>query len=162
MFKNLILVLSFFLWFQVESQNTTENNEIIDNSISEQLYTKCFENLNQGAEIFEKYPTLKENLFCSIIRCSILLAYNEKDIQFAGENRLIGIATQLFREGNPVYLTAGMENYLWVEKENKNLEDDNHIVYISYGECTNPYYLNKAAEIVNKQTKLLIKQAYSK
>lgn len=161
MVQNFFLVLLISIGFQGKSQDISENNVTEDNSVSTQLYTKCFENLNQGAEIFEKYPALKNNPFCSIITCSFLLSYKEKDIQIARENRLTGIATQLFREGNPVNLVMGMESFLWVKKENENLEDDNHIVYISYGECTNPYYLTRAAEIVNKQTELLIKQASS-
>lgn len=52
----------------------------------------------------------------------------------------------------------GMESSLTAKERNKNLEDDNHIVYISYGECTNPPFLRRGAEIVNKQTMQLIKQ----
>jgi hypothetical protein len=88
----------------------------------------------------------------------MLMSYKDKEIQLIAEGRLIGIATQLYNEGNPVILMMGMDSYLEAEKRNQNLEDDDHIVYISYGDCINPPYLTKAAEIVNKQTMTLINQ----
>ncbi|WPO78127.1 hypothetical protein [Flavobacterium sp. KACC 22761] len=93
--------------------------------------------------------------------CSYLLSYDE-EIQFIGEKRLIGIATQLFREGNPVHMIMGMNSSLYANEKNENLTDYNHLVYVSYGECTNPSFLIKAAEIINKQTTLLIEQSRSK
>lgn len=146
------------LSLNAKSQNVDESIETEDHSISAQLYTKCFENLNQGAEILEKYPAFKETKPCSLAYCMMLLAYQDKEIQQIGENRLIGIATQLFQEGTPVILIMGMESSLEAQKRNQNLDDDDHIVYISYGECTNPVYLTKAADIVNKQTRTLIYQ----
>jgi hypothetical protein len=152
----LIAFLCFYL--QAQSQNSIEDEETVDNSISTQLYTKCFENLNHGAEFLENYPAWKDTKLCSLMYCMMLLGFQEKEAQLIGEGRLIGIATQLYREGNPVILIMGMESSLEAKKRNQNLEDDDHIVYISYGECTNPLFLNKAAEIVNKQTMSLINQ----
>lgn len=146
------------LSLNAKSQNVDESIETEDHSISAQLYTKCFENLNQGAEILEKYPAFKETKPCSLAYCMMLLAYQDKEIQQIGENRLIGIATQLYHEGTPVILIMGMESSLEAQKRNQNLDDDDHIVYISYGECTNPVYLTKVADIVNKQTRTLIYQ----
>ncbi|MDQ6530733.1 hypothetical protein [Flavobacterium sp. LHD-85] len=156
------MILSFFSFFLAESQNQDDSNIIEDNSISTQLYTKCFQNLNQGNEIFKKYPTLDSSMFCTLLHCSFLLAYKETDIQIVAEQRLIGITTQLFKEGNPVYLINGLESGSIEKKKNENLEDDNHIVYISYAECTSSFYLKRAADIVNKQTLSLIKQESSK
>ncbi|PBJ15642.1 hypothetical protein [Flavobacterium sp. ACN6] len=160
--KRLLLILSFLIYFNAKSQNTDAIDIVEDHSIATQLFTKCFENLNQGSEIFEKYPALKNVKFCTLINCMFLYAYKENDIQLAAEKRLIGIATQLYNEGNPVYLTMGLDSYLSTQEKNKNLEDDNHIVYISYGECTNPTFLIEAAKIVNKQTNLLINRSVSK
>ncbi|MTH16823.1 hypothetical protein [Flavobacterium sp. LC2016-01] len=158
------IILTIFLLFSisVESQSILDTSEEVDNSIGAQLYTKCFENLNQGDELFEKHPALKSIKFCSLFSCSYLLSLEEEEIQLVGEKRLIGIATQLFREGNPVYLIRGLDSSLDEKAKNQNLTDDNHLVYISYGECTNPPYLIRAAEIVNKQTELLIKQSQLK
>jgi hypothetical protein len=158
MVQKILSLIMLLLSLNAKSQNVDESIETEDHSISAQLYTKCFENLNQGAEILEKYPAFKETKPCSLAYCMMLLAYQDKEIQQIGENRLIGIATQLFQEGTPVILIMGMESSLEAQKRNQNLDDDDHIVYISYGECTNPVYLTKAADIVNKQTRTLIYQ----
>jgi hypothetical protein len=158
MVQKILSLILLLLSLNAKSQNVDESIETEDHSISAQLYTKCFENLNQGTEIFEKYPAFKDVKLCSIAYCMQLLAYPEKDIQLLVENRLIGIATQLYHEGTPVILMMGMESSLEAQKRNQNLDDDDHIVYISYGECTNPVYLTKAADIVNKQTRTLIYQ----
>ena len=36
---------------------------------------------------------------------------------------VIGIATQLFREGTPVILIKGLDSYLTTQKSNENLEE---------------------------------------
>lgn len=161
MLKKIYIIIFFLVLFQAESQNTNESI-VVDNSISAQLYTKCFDNLNQGNELFQKYPTFQKTTFCSLLSCSYLLAYEETNIQRFAEQMLIGITTQLFKEGNPVYLISGLESSAEAKKRNENLKDDNHIVYISYAECTSPIYLRNAAEIVNKQTRLLINQFVTK
>jgi hypothetical protein len=158
MFQKLILIASLCFCVQIQSQNIVENEVTKDYSISDQLFTKCFENINQGAEILKKYPAWKDVKLCSLMYCMELLRYEDKEIQQMGEGRLTGIATQLYHEGTPVILTMGMDSYLEAEKRNQNLDDDDHIVYISYGECINPRYLTQAAEIVNKQTMALINQ----
>lgn len=154
MFKKPFLIVLLLICYLVEGQSSLDIEE--KKSLSNQLYTKCFENLNQGSEVFEKYPALKSMKFCSLLECMFLMSYNDPEVQLAATNRLRGIATQLYREGNPVILIMGIESYLTTEKKNKNLDDDNHLVYISYGECTNPQFLSRAAKIVNEQTMLLI------
>lgn len=148
--------------FSANSQVNSNNEVSEDKSISAQLYTRCFENLNQGSEILEKYPVFKDFKLCSLLYCTILLSYQENDIKLVAEQRLQGITTQLFREGNPVYLISGMESYEKAIENNKNLEDDNHIVYISIGACQISPFESKAQDIVNKQTMFLIKKASSK
>jgi hypothetical protein len=155
MLLNLFYLVLILYCFQVQAQAPKESI-YEDNSISTQLYTKCFENLNQGSEIFEKYPALKNVKFCSLMNCMYLLAYNEKDIQLAAEERLKGISTQLYKEGNPVCLLMGLDSKLIIEEKNKNLDDDNHLVYINFAECIAPAFLRKGAEIINKQTNLLL------
>nr|WP_294786069.1 hypothetical protein [uncultured Flavobacterium sp.] len=164
MIRKLFFILSFFTFFSVESQNQNDTNTVEDTSIATQLYTKCFVNLNQGSEIFEKYPSFKNagNTFCSLITCSVLLSYKEIDIQKVAEQRLIGITTQLFKSGNPVYLVSGLDSSFETKKKNEDVDDDNRVVYISYGECVNPFFLHHAAEIVNKQTNFLFSQLASK
>lgn len=153
-----IFYLFLILSFHAKGQSANESIEIEDHSISAQLYTKCFKNLNQGAEIIEQNPKWKDSKPCSLLYCMMLLGLEDKEAQQIGKDRLIGITTQLYREGNPVILIMGMESSLEAEKRNKNLDDDDHIVYISYGECTNPPFLHEGAEIVNKKTRTLIFQ----
>lgn len=157
MIKKILFAVLLILSFQAKGQNADESMEIEDHSISAQLYTKCYKNLNYGAEILEKYPAFKETKLCSLAYCMMLLAYQDQEIQQIGKDRLIGITTQLYREGNPVILIMGTESSFEAERRNENLDDDDHIVYISYGECTNPSFLSEGAEIVNKQTRQLIK-----
>ncbi|QGK73919.1 hypothetical protein [Flavobacterium sp. SLB02] len=158
MIAKFLSLLLLILSFQAKSQNADESIKIEDNSISAQLYTKCFENLNQGSKVLEKYTAFKNVKLCSLAYCMMLLAYQDKEIQQMGKNRLIGIATQLYHEKTPVILIMGMDSSIEAQKRNQNLDDDDHIVYISYGECTNPVFLSKAAEIVNKQTRTLVYQ----
>lgn len=152
MLNKIILTIAILFSNQVKSQELNDESE----TFSFKLYSKCFENLNQGKAIFERYPDFNSVQFCSLLYCSVLLNYKEEDLQLAGEERLRGIATQLFREGNPVYLSYGMDSSMTVIEKNKNLEDDNHLVYISIGECVIPRYLHRSAEIVNKQTLQLL------
>lgn len=166
MMKQLVRKLFFLqliLFAFCANSQVSSNNELKeDKSISAQLYTKCFDNLNQGSEILEKYPVFKNFKLCSLLYCTILLSYKENEIKLVAEQRLQGIATQLFREGNPVYLISGMESYEKAVENNKNIEDNNHIVYISIGACQISSFESKAQDIVNKQTMLLIKQVSSK
>jgi hypothetical protein len=156
MLKQCLSIIVFFFSVLAESQNIADLKEIEENSISAQLYTKCFDNLNQGLDILEKYPAFKDAKLCSIAYCMMLLYYKDEEIKFVAEQRLRGIATQLFQEGNPVYLISGMDSYLEAQEKNKNLEDDNHIVYISIADCLTLSFEARAQEIVNKQTMQLI------
>ncbi|WP_343617575.1 hypothetical protein [Flavobacterium sp.] len=155
--KGILLIIVLLFSYQVQSQNDGDGE--IDNSISTQFHTKCLEDLTQGNEMFEKYPNLKTMKFCSILECTSLLAYKEKDAKLWAEQRLIEIATKLFNQGTPVFLNSGMDSYLSAEQKNINLEDDNHILYISYGGCSSPSYFHDAADIINRQTAFLIDQA---
>jgi hypothetical protein len=149
-----ILLFLFYSTTVIYGQDTIA----IKNDISFELYSKCFPNLNQGSEIFEKYPEMQKFEFCSIIKCVALLAYKEEYIQEIGKARLRGIATQLFREGNPVILISGMDSSSTEIEENKNVKDDNNIVYVSIGECVIPQYMWTAKEVFNTQTKILIEK----
>jgi hypothetical protein len=156
MSKKIFLITAIFFCFHVESQNSMLIEE--SETISNQLYTKCFENLNQGSKVLEKYQAFKDAKNCSIMYCMALLQYQEKDLKGVAEERLRGITTQLFREGNPIYLICGMDSYLRAKEQNENLEDDNHIVYISIAACMISPFEARAQEIVDEQTMLLIDQ----
>lgn len=159
--KGFITIVLLALCFQAKSQNA-KDTIFKDNSISAQLYTKCFKNLNQGAIIFEKYPNFKRSNLCSLSYCMLLLSFRETEIQLAAEDLLRGIAIQLYREGNPVCMISGMDSYTIATNKNENLEDDDHLVYISYAECVSPYFLSRGANVINEQTRRLIVQSKSK
>jgi hypothetical protein len=148
------LILIFYSTFVIYGQNEVA----LKNDISFELYSKCFPNLNQGSEIFEKYPEMQKFEFCSIFKCVALLAYQEEFIQEIGKARLRGIATQLYREGNPVILISGMDSSAIEIEENKNTKDNDNIVYVSVGECVIPNYVWTAKEVFNKQTRMLIEK----
>lgn len=152
--SRLYLLLTFFLMFKAIGQNA----DSLKVDISYELFSKCFKNLNYGSEVIENYPALKKSGLCSIQDCILSLAFNEEIINEIVEVRLIGIATQLFRQGNPVLLISGMDSYATALEENQNTEDDNKIIYISVGECVIPNYISKGKEIFNKQTLSLIEK----
>lgn len=154
MISRLCFILMICFAFKANGQDSIP----IKNELSYKLFSKCFENLNQGSEIFEKYPDLKKNGFCSIQDCILLLVYKEEYVQEIGKARLRGIATQLFREGNPVLLISGMNSSSTALEENENTLDDNNIIYISVGECVIPNYVSIAEEVFNQQTNRLIQQ----
>lgn len=158
MYKLFFLHVCLCFCFQTEAQTNTDNEIIEDNSISAQLYTKCFPNLKYGDEIFEKYPAFKDAKICSLLYCTLLFEYNDEEISLIAENRLRGIATQLYREGNPVILLSGMDSSLTAKEKNENLLDDNHIVYISIAACVIRPNESRAQKIINQQTTLLINQ----
>lgn len=120
MAHKLAFILFFCFCFHAKSQNNDNSNVVGNPSISEQLFVKYFPNLNQGSEVFEKYLALKSETikFCSLLECMLLNAYKEDDIKQATEQRLIGIATQLYNEGTPVYLIMGMDSYLTAQEKN--------------------------------------------
>lgn len=152
--SRLYLLLTVFFMSKAIGQNT----DSLKVDISYKLYSKCFENLNYGSEVIEKYPALKKNGLCSIQDCILSLAYEEDVVKEIAIARLRGIATQLYRQGNPVILISGMDSYTTALEENENTEDDNKIVYISVGECVIPNYVSKAEEIFNKQTRMLMEK----
>lgn len=148
------LLFAICFMFKVNGQNS----DSLPLDVSDKLYSKCFENLNYGSETIEKYPALKKSGLCSIQDCVLSLAYNEVIVNEIAITRLREIATQLFREGNPVILISGMDSSTTAFKKNENTEDDNKIIYISVGECVIPNYILKAQEVFNKQTKMLIEK----
>ena len=140
------------------SEVNGQNSDTLEVELSQKLYTKCFKNLNYGSEIIEKTPALKNSGLCSIFDCLFSLAYKDEYIQKIVKARLIGIATQLYREGNPVILISGMEGYSITLEKNQNTNDDDKIVYISVGDCLIPNYISIGKEVFNQQTNKLLKE----
>jgi len=144
------LLISQFCFTQTETK--------VDDNFPLSLLTRDFENLNHGSEMFEKYPILKRTELNSIIGCIYLLKLKEEDIKKVAIARLKGIATQLFREGKPILLTYGMDSVGIAMKENENLEDDNHVIYLSIADCVVSEAESKARSVFNDQTMKLVAQ----
>lgn len=132
MIKNFkILIFLLFMTHFCAAQTETE----IGDNFPFSLLVQDFENLNHGSQLVEKYPVLKIKGMHSIIGCIYLLEMEEVEIREVAIARLIGISTQLFNEGKPIILTYGMDSSNFALEENENLEDDNHIVYLSIADC---------------------------
>lgn len=114
--------------------------------------------LNHGSELFEQYPILKDERCYSIIGCIYLLYIKDEEVKKVAIERLRGISTQLFNEGKPVLLTYGMDSVDSVIKRNENLEDDNHIIYLSIADCVVSQPENIASNVFNEQTMKLVAQ----
>lgn len=142
-----ILLSTFFSSAQTETK--------IEDDFPLSLLTRDFI-LNHGSELFDKYPALKAKEFHSIIGCICLLYLREDEVKKAAIERLQGISTQLFNEGKPVLLTYGMDSVGFALKKNENLEDDNHVIYISIADCVVSESESIAKSVFNDQTMKLI------
>ena len=154
MTKALKFILIFFLTQFSFAQTETK----VDENFSLSLLTREFETLNHGSELFEKYPFLERKQLYSIIGCIYLLEMKEEELKKVGIERLKGISTQLFNEGKPVMLTYGMNSVDFADKKNENLEDDNHIIYVSIADCVIRDAEEVAKNIFNSQTWKLVAQ----
>ena len=150
--KALKFIFIFFLTQFSAAQTETKADE----NFAFSLLMKEFENLNHGSDLFEKYPILKTKEINSIIGCIYLLNAKEDEIKKVAIARLSGISTQLFNQGKPVYLTSGMDSSYFANKENENLEDDNHIIYVSIAECVVSNSESTAQSVFNEQTMKLV------
>jgi hypothetical protein len=145
----IFIIFIFQLSFSQEEIKTNPN-------FSLSLLTRNFEYLNHGNELFEKFPILKKRELYCIVGCIYLLEMNELEIKKIAIARLKGISTQLFNEGKPVILTYGMNSINIADKENENLEDDNHVIYLSIADCIVRNSEEIARSEFNNQTRLLI------
>ncbi|MBZ4043102.1 hypothetical protein [Flavobacterium hibisci] len=152
MMKKKFLILLLLLGIQVFSQNDDP-----DQKIHHKIYGKCFDNLEQIPETENEIP-LKAISFCSLLECTIGFKYAKdiKNIQNAILKRAIEITTLLYNEGIPVYLISGLDSSYEAEKQNKNITDDNNLVYISVGGCVSTNELQKIKQIINQKTLELI------
>lgn len=152
--KILILLFIFFNIHFCIAQSESKKDENFHLS----LLARDFEYLNQGSEFFEKYPLLKRTELNSIIGCIYLLNDKEEEIKHVAVARLEGIATQLFNEGTPVILISGMDSTMLANQKNENLEDDNHIIFLSIAACLVSEAESKAQKVFNAKTMKLIAQ----
>lgn len=136
----------------------TQKYEQVDDNYPLSLLFRHFKNLNHGKDEFEKFPTLKQPEYYCIMGCIILIDSNDETLKKVALARLKGIATQLFREGKPVLLTSGMSSAYFNIEKNKNLEDDNNIIYLAIADCIISKAEVLAQTTFNNQTRYLIGQ----
>lgn len=136
----------------------TQEYEQVDDNFPLSLLTRHFENLNYGKDEFEKFPTLKQPAYYCIMGCIVLIDSNDETLKKVALARLKGIATQLFREGKPVLLTSGMSSAYFNIEKNKNLKDDNNIIYLAIADCIVSKAEVLAQSTFNNQTRYLIEQ----
>ncbi len=151
-----ILFFLIFNFSQIYGQNISAIEEQT-NELQNKIENRCFENLNPK-EVFQKYPSFQKHNFCTVIDCIFLLAHKEEeeDVHLAAVERLKEIATILYNEKTPVILTTGMDSFLNATEKNKNLNDDDKIIYVSIGDCINPAFINEGKDIFNTETYKLI------
>lgn len=149
--KNVYLSIFMLLSTLYSSAQTTAENE---NDFFF-LLSRDFV-LNHGSELFDQYPFLEFKGHYSIIGCIYLLSIKEDKVKKVAIDRLRGISTQLFNEGKPVLLTYGMNSVNSTLKKNENLEDDNHIIYLSIADCVVSQAESIASDVFNEQTIKLI------
>lgn len=153
--KTIVLIFLFFCGNQIVAQ--TEIEQESENSIQQELYTKCFENLKPVAELHQ-YVSVKKIKLCSLIECRWVAEYfkDDKSVQSIVFNRATEIVALLHRERHHVYLINGLDSYDRAQKENMNMGDNNGMVYISVGDCLSSDILSRFMEIVNEETQRLL------
>ncbi|MBZ4033185.1 hypothetical protein K6T82_00280 [Flavobacterium sp. 17A] len=153
--KNICIVFFLFFVNQVFFQNKEYSNP---QKAFIEVFGKCFDDLAPIEGTINILPEKKNVRFCSLYQCAsrIVYAEEEKDIENAILKRAKEIAIRLYNQGTPIYLTYGMNSSAQADLDNEILTDDDHLVYISVGECIVFQPVAKLSEEVNKVTMELI------
>ena len=151
------IFLAFLILFlnQVFCQDKTDENF---NKAYVEVFGKCFEDLKPIEGTKEILPSKKNISFCSLYQCVTRIEYaeNNKDIGEKILKRAIEITIRLYNAGTPIYLLSGMDSSGTAFAENKNLTDDNNLVYIAVAECITSDSIEKIKDIINNETLKLI------
>lgn len=130
-------------------------------SIEDGIVNYCFENLSPIRE-FDSLPKWKEEKFCTLLDNLTLLQFEGVNVDFNQKlhksilNRLCEISRGFYDKGNPVVLTSGLDSSYYAIQSNKNIEDEDNVIYVSIGECLIPNSWQKGKEVFNAMTKKLI------
>jgi len=87
--KTIFIVIFSFLFFKSHSQDVPDNE-----SIEQKLYARCFSNLKPLESI--KNTNWKDENFCSLFSCIVLLKLNDENLKNELLNRIENIADQFF------------------------------------------------------------------
>lgn len=157
----------FYILFTILTLNSIYSQEILETDENINLYTKCFSDLKPVQA--RDYPSFQSNL-CSILQCSIMYEYVSEvkapfdlsDYKKQIIERINEISVRLFVEGNPVYLTRGMDCNYYAKEKNSKKEFNDGLTYVCYAECTSSKSEREFADIFNNRTTQLIKNKNNK
>jgi hypothetical protein len=123
-------------------------------TIQYEYYNYCNENLSklERSKVYPLYPT--EEL-CSIRKCFRGICYPE--INEIIYKRIVEIAKVNFDKKIYLCLIKGKECIELAEMKNKNLEDDNKLIYIGIDEIYYDEEVSKGVKLYNSETEKLMK-----
>jgi hypothetical protein len=123
-------------------------------TIQYEYYNYCNGNLSklERSKVYPLYPT--EEL-CSIRKCFRGICYPE--INEIIYKRIVEIAKVNFDKKIYLCLIKGKECIELAEMKNKNLEDDNKLIYIGIDEIYYEEEVSKGVELYNSETEKLMK-----
>lgn len=157
----------FYILFTILTLNSIYSQEITETDEDINLYTKCFSDLSP-IEVPD-YPIFQVNL-CSILSCLIMYQSVDKikepidltDYKKQIIERINEISVRLFVEGNPVYLTSGLDCNYYAKEKNSKKEFNDELTYVCYAECTSSNSEREIADIFNYRTTQLIENKNNK
>jgi hypothetical protein len=127
--------------------------QIPKGTIQYEYYDYCNENLNK-LERISVYPNFPTEELCSIKKCFRGISYPE--INEVIYKRIVEIAKVYFDKKFYLYLLDGKGSVELAEKKNKNLEDDNKLIYISVDDFINSKEIAKGKKLYNSETEKLM------
>ncbi len=157
----------FFVLFTILTLNSIYSQETFEIEEEQNLLSKCFSGLSP-IEVPD-YPLFQLNL-CSILNCLVMYQSVDKikepidltDYKKQIIERINEISLRLYLDGNPVYLTSGMDCSYNAKEKNSTKGDNDGLTYVCYAECTSSSAENEFAEIFNYRTTQLIKNKNNK
>ena len=157
----------FFILLSLSTINSIYCQETSEIDEEQNLLSKCFFDLSP-IEIPD-YPIFRLNL-CSVLNCLVMYQCVDKikepidltDYKKQIIERINEISVRLYLEGNPVYLTNGMDCNYYAKEENSKKENNDGVTYVCYADCVISKSDKEFADIFNYRTTQLIKNKNNK
>jgi len=129
--------------------------DIPKGSIQEKYFRYLTQNLSHPNRD-KRYPFFPIEQLCSIEKCFRYMSYTY--INEIIYHRLIEIARVNFKNKVYLYLVAGTGSVEFAEKQNENITDNNHFIYISVDDFIDSKDILKGVEIYNTETRKLMEK----
>ena len=123
-------------------------------TVQYKYYDYCNGNLSKLEQI-KIYPLYPTEELCSIRKCFRAICYPE--INEVIYKRIVEIAKMNFEDKIYLRLIRGKECIKLAEMKNKNLEDDDELIYIGIDEIYYDEEVSKGVELYNSETEKLMK-----